>query len=88
MNVFESIKSKSIDELTEWLDKYCVFGNAPWIEYWDKTYCNKCDAVYYDGDRNEYAWCELNNRCKFFQDMSSIPNDKQIIKMWLESEIE
>ena len=85
MTVFESFKFKSIDELTEWLDKYGLFDNSPWIIYFDKNYCKKCDGVFYDGD--EYAWCELNdNKCRFFQDMDSILNNKEIIKIWLESE--
>ena len=34
----------------------------------------------------EFAWCELNGKCKFFKDMDDIPDVKQIIKMWLESD--
>lgn len=87
MNVFELLKSKNIEELTEWFDEIGI-DFSPWVSWWDKNYCNKCDAVYYDGDRSEYGWCEVNGKCKYFQDMNDIPSNKQIIKMWLESEIE
>ena len=46
MTIFESIKSKNIDEFTEWLDKYGAFDGSPWIEWFDKTYCQKCEAEY------------------------------------------
>ena len=85
MTVFEKFKSKNIDELAEWLDEYCMFDDAPWIHWWDKNYCNNCDGIW--DDINCYAWCELNDdKCKFFQDMDYMPDNKQIIKMWLESE--
>lgn len=85
MTVFELLKSKNAEELSEWLDEYCHTDFAPWISWWDRNYCNKCDSVYYDGDKNEYGWCEVYNKCRYFQNMNEIPNHKQIIKMWLES---
>ena len=84
MTVYEYFMSKSIDELAEWLNEN-IADDSPWISWWDRKYCNKCDGVLYEG--SEYGWCELNNKCKFFQDMDGIPDNKQIIKMWLEREI-
>lgn len=92
MIVFDSFKNKDIDELVEWLDEYCYFDRAPWLDWWDKNYCNNCDVeisyVSETNDELECAWCELNHRCKFFDEMDDIPDDKQIIKMWLLSEVE
>lgn len=93
MTVLDNFKKKDIDELVEWLDEYCVFDTAPWIKWWDKKYCDNCESITkYVPEffrEMEYAWCELNNdKCKFFQDMSEIPDNKQIIKMWLMSEVE
>lgn len=85
MTIYESLKAGSIDEFVEWLNKYVV-DDSPWIRWFDDNYCKKCDAVSYEGD--DYAWCERNNKCKFFQNMTDIPDNKQIIKMWLEREIE
>lgn len=92
MRVFDIIKNKNIDELAEWLDKYCLFDNAPWLWWWDKNYCNKCETVieYSDElkDKCEFTWCELNGKCKYFQNLNDIPDSKQMIKMWLESKCE
>ena len=92
MKVFDKFKSKNIDELAAWLDKYCNFEYAPWITWWEDNYCNNCPTEigkYEDSDREiEFCWCELHDKCKFFPDMDSTPDSKQVIKMWLESEIE
>ena len=84
MTVFELFKSKSIDELVDWLDENCTPDFSPWMNWWDDNCCKKCDGVFQDG--LEYGWCELHGKCKFFQDMNDIPDNKQMIKMWLESE--
>ena len=85
MNIFESIKHKSIDELVEWLDKCCYTDYAPWILWWDDNHCRKCEGIFSEG--NMWAWCELNDgKCKYFPDKDFMPDSKEIIKMWLESE--
>lgn len=91
MTVFDNIKNKNIDEFAEWLDKCGVFEDSPWHKYWNENYCHKCEPEIgriLGTDRDtEFAWCELHNKCKFFKDMEDIPDNKQIIKMWLESEV-
>lgn len=90
MTKFDNFKSKNIDELVEWLDKYGAFDNSPWVLWFDKNYCRNCEDVvcrYEDGRRDFYcAWCELNDGCKFFPEQSDTPDNKQVIKLWLESE--
>ena len=92
MTVFENLKSRNIDELVDWLDKYVSLDAAPWMWWFDRTYCEKCEAeIVYDEKyklEHEYGWCELNGKCRFFQNMNAVPDNKQTIKMWLESEIE
>lgn len=93
MNNYERIKSMSIDDLAEFLDERWSHDNDPCIEWWDKTYCNKCKSVkayvdYLEREK-EYAWCEVNgDKCKFFPEMDVLPNAKQMMKLWLESEAE
>ena len=85
MTVFESFKANNIDELAEWLDKYIVcIDEAPWTLWWDKNYCKKCAAEVVNFD--EYGYCELHDKCRFFQDMYDVPDNKCVIKLWLESE--
>ena len=90
MTIFELIKSKDVDELVEWFDSYEVSDTTPWVLWWDENFCKKCDVEYsYVKELNnvcECAWCELNGKCKFFKEMNGIPDNKQVIKMWLESE--
>lgn len=89
MKVFDSIMIKNIDELAEWLDENMMFDNAPWLSWWDEHYCNKCENIVRtdsDGYKGEYAYCELHSHCRFFKGIKDIPDNKLIIKMWLESE--
>ena len=95
MTVFENINSKNIDELVEWLDKNGASDNTPWIRWYDKNYCKRCKPVVacmpsvlpdWEGE-HEFAWCELNSNCRYFQDIKNVPNRKETIKLWLESEV-
>lgn len=89
MTKYEKFVNKDIDSLAEWLDKYAFFEESPWIKWWDDKYCKQCDGVFFlddDGIKRECAWCELNGKCKYFQDMDDIPDCKQIIKLWLMSQ--
>lgn len=87
MTVFDNIKSKNIDELAKWIDEHFDFDYAPYVMWFDEHYCTKCIAELYTEDNaNKCAWCELNGKCKFFKELDNIPDNKDIIKMWLESE--
>lgn len=97
MTVFEDIHSKDIDGLVEWLDKNGAYNGSPWTRWFDKNYCRKCKAVkaafvtdqygdYWSGE-HEFSWCELNGKCRYFQDFKKVPDRKQTIKLWLESEV-
>lgn len=95
---FDKIKSMNIDELSEWLDMYGQIDNSPWIKWWNETYCKSCPSeigyVVDDTGRNQWnipyecTWCELHGKCKFFQELKDLPDNKEIIEMWLENEYE
>lgn len=89
MNIYEKIKSMNIEELTDWIDKYGQLDNSPWMEHFSSHYCENCKAI--KCKRNEktelYAYCELHDNCKFFPDLEYIPELKDVIRMWLESEV-
>jgi hypothetical protein len=96
MTVFDSIHSKNIDELVEWLDKNGAYTESPWMKWYDKTYCRKCEPVVssfvsdcygdYWSDEHEFTWCELYGNCRYFNNMKKVPDRKQTIRLWLESE--
>jgi hypothetical protein len=104
MNNFEKLKSMSIEELAEWLDKYGQLDHSPWSEWFNKKYCDKCESIkckyvdaeeklgfspfYFYGGEIECAYCELEHKCKFFPELDDTPDNRDTIRMWLESEVE
>lgn len=94
MTNFEKIKNMTLDEFAEWLDKYGNFDKAPWTEWFSRNYCENCPSEKVKvkwSDTNEseeeVGWCELEHKCKFFQDMDEVPDNLKTIKMWLEQKI-
>ena len=92
MTHFDELKSKNIDELAEWLNKYKQFDSSPWMKWFNENYCKKCPPImckYKDGTKEfPCTFCELEHRCRFFLKFDNVPDNKQIIKLWLESEVE
>ena len=80
----------NIDELVEWLDKNGAYEYTPWERWFEKNYCKKCATVVGCPEdlygEHMCSWCELHRKCRFFQDMSTFPSRKQVIRLWLESE--
>lgn len=91
MTRFEKTKFMNIDEISIWLDKYGQFDTAPWTVWFADKYCDNCESIMCHYEDSEYefpcAWCELNDGCKFFPEMDEVPDNKAIIKLWLESEV-
>lgn len=91
MTQFEKFQSMDIDQLAEWIDENGQFDSSPWLTWWDKKYCSNCPSIMlrYKGSSLEFpvSWCEINGKCKFFPEMDETPGSKEIVKMWLESEI-
>lgn len=87
MTNIEKIQKMSIDELATWLDINGNFDNSPWMEWWNNTFCKNCPTeIAYSQDTRrplECSWCELHSKCKFFTDLEDIPDNKSIIRMWL-----
>lgn len=91
MKVINMFEHMSIEEFVNWLDENVYLEYSPWLKWWDENYCKNCDSVCAASPNGygeaEYGYCELYGNCRYFQHMPNVPNDKQIIKMWLESEI-
>lgn len=91
MTNLERIKSMNIDELVSWLNSnFAYVYDTPWDIWWNSNYCSKCKTELVkivDEDRKiPCGWCELHHKCKYFQELDSTPDSKQVIKMWLECE--
>ena len=89
MTNFEKFKSMNIEELSEWFDQYGQFDDSPWGNWFNERYCENCESImcHYEDSKYEFpcSWCELHNKCKFFQELDDVPDNKDIIKMWLKN---
>lgn len=81
---YKKIKSMKLDDFAKWLDEYCNFEDVPWMEWFDKTYCSKCEPekIYIEvfDKETDCSYCEVYNKCKYFnKEMDTL----DIIKRWL-----
>jgi len=95
MTNLERLRSINIDDLAEWLDEYGAFDGSLWIQWWDNKYCKNCESIMVKWPDSidpetlhECAYCEIEGNCRFFPEITEVPDNKNIIKLWLESEIE
>ena len=98
MNNFENLKSLSLESLATWLDINVRFDDSPWMKWFDKKYCRNCESIectyvdYWKSDEHnckvECAYCELEHKCRFFPDMEDIPDNRDIIELWLKENID
>lgn len=86
-NRFNKIKNMSLNQFTKWLIDIQNYDFGPWMEWFDETYCKKCEAIKckYPDSKHEFkvAYCELAKHCKFFPRKTNVPTQEEIIKMWL-----
>ena len=100
---FEKLRLMSIDAFAAWLDENGQFDGSPWSEFFNKKYCEKCESIkctYADAEEKlgiqafsysgniECAYCEVYGKCRYFEALDDIPDNKEIIKLWLEEEAE
>ena len=100
MTHFDKLKSMTIDELAEFIDEHGMYDNTPWMNWWDKNYCDKCESIklnyeetqkilqivpFFKESTIECAYCELHNKCKYFPNLEGTPSMKDIVKLWLEA---
>ena len=90
MTNFEKLKSMNEEEISEFLDSLANIDDNPWIVWFNKRYCENCEAIRsYGRNPNIYydsTYCEVNGNCRYFQDKDDIPDNKEMIELWLESE--
>ena len=101
MTNFEHLQAMTIEELAAWLDEYGQFDSSPWMEWFSRIYCDKCESIkckYADAEEKlgvspfsyggeiDCAYCELEHKCRFFPDLTDTPSNKETIEMWLKEE--
>lgn len=83
MKRIDKFKSMSVDEIAEYIATNWIHDNDPVITWFDNEYCNQCSSIIIDNV--EYAWCEVHKKCPYFPKLDSVPDNVQMIKLWLES---
>ena len=104
MTNLEKLKEMPIKELAEWLDENGMFDNSPWSNWFSDRFCSQCESIkckyadaeemlgfspfaHYSGEV-ECAYCELENKCRFFPELNDVPDNRKTIEMWLIEEAE
>lgn len=96
MTIFDKIKSLSKEEMVNYLSQYGDVDFAPWWNWFDEKYCQKCETIETSEDdyhfKVRYSYCELYGRCRFSSGEGDsndpiLGEDKKIIQKWLESEV-
>lgn len=91
MTIFEKNKTANIDELAEFLYTSFDRDDALWDEWFDENYCSKCQRITVQPlDYHmpiDVSWCELNEGCKLCSEITDALDNKQVIKLWLQSEV-
>ena len=92
MTNFRKLQSMSVEELAKWLDVNGMFDGSLWNQWFDKCYCSQCEPIeahYKESGRIcKCAYCEINDTCKFFPNFNYVPGNEDVVKMWLEAEVE
>lgn len=91
MTNLEKLRTMDINAIAEWLDENAN-DEVVWWKWFVENYCNKCDpieAYVPDWAREcDFAYCEKNKKCRYFQDLDEAPGGVEIAKLWLEAEVE
>ena len=100
MTNFEKLKSMSLEDFATFIDKHSMYDNTPWMNWWDKNYCDKCESIklnyeetqkilqivpFFKESTIECAYCEVHGRCRYFPNIEETPSMQEIVKMWLEA---
>lgn len=100
MTNFEKITIEmDVDDLTDFLNSIDCIENTPWNKWFNENYCNpeKCPALegkWKDDSTCLYAYCELNKKksgegeCCFFTDKDILGSGRDVVKLWLKSEVD
>lgn len=85
MTNYEKIKNMSKDELIDFFVEITESSDfTPWDKWFSGKYCDNCDLI--ETDNHKFAYCEIYDKCKFFEDYDT--SLEFTIKRWLEAEIE
>jgi hypothetical protein len=101
MTRYKQLTSKPIEELAKWIDDHGQHDDSPWMTWFYKKYCSKCESEIVKREdsmsklgfellfRNETecSYCEVYDECRFFPNKKN-PGTQEIIEMWLKEAVD
>lgn len=97
MTRFEELKNMNIEEAIDWIDKNINRDDSPWDNWFNRKYCLNCPTITKKVPsilcedhmvNQDYSFCELNGYCRYFRDTVDVLDNKTVLRMWLQEEIE
>lgn len=101
MNHYKQLTSLSLEELAKWLDNNVQHDDSPWMAWFNKKYCSKCEPeivkkedsmskldfeLLFNEKEIECSYCEVYNKCRFFPNKENL-STVEIIELWLKEEV-
>jgi hypothetical protein len=97
MTNYNKIVSMPLDELAQWLNQYSSVEDAPWLDWFNESYCSQCESVkiskenakellgfeLLSKDEAECAYCEVHGECRYFREARRSIDNVETIKLWL-----
>ena len=101
MKIFDKFTTSTPEALAKWISDFGNHDNGPWMNWFDKTYCQKCEPEIVTRDesksklgfqllykdKTECSYCEVHKECRFFPNRPT-PDIEEMVKMWLDQEVE
>lgn len=101
MTIYDKFTTSTKESLAKWIADFGNHDDAPWMKWFDRTYCQKCESEIVTRDesesklgfqllfvtKTECSYCEVYKECRFFPNRPA-PEIEEIIRMWLEQEVE
>lgn len=101
MKIYDKFTTSTPEALAKWIASFGNHDDSPWMNWFDKTYCQKCESEIVTKEeseaklgfqflylnKTECSYCEVYKECRFFPNRLT-PDIEEIIKMWLDQEVE
>lgn len=94
MTNYEKLVSMSIDDLSKWFDEHDFGDEEPWYSYFNERFCKHCKPIEHcdgSGQIHKFYPCEFSGYDGTGEKLESpcgLLANIDIIKMWLEDEVE
>lgn len=102
MTRYDKFISASLEALATWIDEHGQFNGSPWMEWFNRNYCSNCEPIHIKKEDSKdvlgfdlmfvnettCSYCEVHHKCRYFPEYNDVISNCDIIKLWLQQEIE